>query len=333
ADAKLSRTSGRHSLKFGVSGWYARQVTETSYRAMGIFTFDGTFTGNAMADYMIGRPNALLISCMYYASFWGSNYAAFAQDDFKVNRRLTLNYGVRYQLHVPYTMDRNYAANIIPGRQSTVIPSAPPGMVYVGDAGIPNSIYAANKKNFEPRFGFAWDVTGTGRTSVRGGFGRVTSGPAGVMQQHEFENPPFQRVVSLSPPASFSNPYGGGADPLVGWALNDAYLKNPTWAYPFQASRTSPDFSDQSTMQFNLNVQRQVRSDVFIQAGYVGKVAHHLAVQNEWNPAVYGPGATASNTQQLRRKRELPLAANRRAETILAQLHDATGLHMVQVHR
>jgi hypothetical protein len=299
-ELKLSRTTGRHTLKFGGSTWYGRQVTATSYRAMGIFTFDGTFSGTAMADYMLGRPGQLLISCMYYTAYHGRNSAGYAQDDFKVNRRLTLNLGVRYQLQLPYTMDRGYAANIIPGRQSTVIPSAPPGMVYVGDPGIPESIYPENKKNFEPRVGFAWDVFGTGKTSVRGGFGRVSVLPAAVMHQHQFENPPFQRVVSLSPPASFADPYGGGTDPLVGWVLNDAYLKNPTWAYPFQASRTETDFRSAYTMQMNLNVQRQIGSDVFIQAAYVGKVSHHLPVENESNAAVYGPGATSGNTQQRR---------------------------------
>ena len=296
AEVKLSRTTGRHTLKFGWSGWYARQVTQTSYRAMGIFTFDGSFTSYAMADYMLGTPSQLLISCLYYQGYSGANYSAFAQDDFTVNRRLTVNYGVRYQLHMPFAINNGQMANVIPGRQSTVIPSAPPGMVYVGDAGIPNSIYNANKKNFEPRFGFAWDVFGNGKTSVRGGFGMITRGPAGTMQLHEFENPPFQRVVSLSPPASFSNPYGGAPDPFP-WTLD---LKNPIFAFPTQVSRTSTDFGDQYTEQFNLNLQRQVGSDVFLQMGYVGKVGHKLAVETEWNPAVYGPGATASNTQQRR---------------------------------
>ncbi len=299
-EVKISRTTGRHTLKFGVSQWRGSQVTATSYRAMGIFTFDGSFTSNAMADYMLGRPSQLLISCMYYNAYHGRNTAAYAQDDFKVNRRLTLNYGVRYQLQLPFTMNRNYVANIVPGMQSTVIPSAPPGLLYVGDPGVIDSVYPENKKDFEPRVGFAWDVTGSGKTSVRGGFGLVSVLPAAVMEQHEFENPPFQRVVSLSPPASFSDPYGGGTDPLVGWSLNAAYLKNPTWAFPFQASRTSPDFRNAYTTQFNLNVQHQIGSDVFLQAAYVGKLSHHLAVENEWNPAVYGPGATASNTQQRR---------------------------------
>ena len=297
AEEKLSWMRGRHSLKFGWAGIYHRQLTGPGvFQSCGNFTFDGSFTDFSLADYMIGKPNTLQISNVYYAALQGSEYAAYVQDDFTVSRRLTLNFGVRYQLHVPWTNKFGYAANIIPGRQSIYIPKAPPGILYYGDPGIPAGLYNTNKKNFEPRFGFAWDVFGTGRTAVRAGYGLLTRGQAGILVQHGFEHAPFQRTLMLSPPASFSDPHGGGPDPFP--YLVD--IKNPIFAYPMQAFMVDLNFKDAYTQQFNLNVQQQIGSDVFIQVGYVGKVAHRLPQMVEVNAAVYGPGATAANTQQRR---------------------------------
>jgi len=297
AEAKLSWMHGRHGLKFGWAGFYDRQLTESEFRTNGQFTFDGTFTGFPMADYMIGKASSLLISNPYYTALQGSEYAAYAQDDFTVSRRLTFNYGVRYELHVPWTNKFGYASNVVPGRQSTYIPTAPPGMLYYGDPGVPAGLYTADKRRFEPRFGVAWDVFGTGKTAIRAGYGFLTRGQAGIMVQHGYEMPPFQRVVSLSPPASFSNPYGGGADPFPYLVT----IKNPVFAYPLQAFMVDPSFTESYTQQFNINLQQQMGSDVFIQIGYVGKVAHKLPLAVEWNAAVYGPGATIANAQQRRR--------------------------------
>lgn len=296
AGESLSWMRGRHSLKFGWAGMQGRQVDRTPFRTNGNFNFDGSFTGFSMADYMIGRPNTFLIANQYYTRVRGSEYAAYVQDDFTISRRLALNLGVRYQLLLPWTNAYGYASTVIPGRQSTYIPAAPPGMMYYGDPGIPAGLYKANKKNFEPRIGFAWDVFGTGRTAVRGGYGLLTRAQPGIMVQLGYEMPPFQRVLSLSPPASFSDPYGGGPDPFP-YVVN---IKNPTFAYPIQAFTVDPSFTHPYIQQFNLNVQQQIGSDVFIQMGYLGRVAHRLRQTVEWNAAVYGPGATAANVQQRR---------------------------------
>ncbi len=283
---KFSWIHGRHALKFGFSDIYDRQLTESEFRTNGQFTFDGSFTGNAEADFMLGKATSLLISDPYYTALRGSDYAAYAQDNFTVSRRLSLDYGVRYQLHVPWTNQFGYAATVIPGRQSTYEPTAPPGLVYYGDPGIPAGLYKANKKDFEPRVGLAWDVFGNGRTAVRAGFGWFTRGQAGIMVQHGYEMPPFERVISLSPPYSFSNPWGGGPDPFP-YVMT---LKNPVYQYPLQAFQVDPNFGDAYTEQYNLNVQQQLGNDTFVQIGYVGKEAHKLSVATESNPAVWGTG-------------------------------------------
>jgi hypothetical protein len=293
---KFSWMRGRHALKFGFSGVYTRQLTQSNFRVNGQFAFDGSFTGNAEADFMLGKATSLLISDPYYTCLRGSDYAGYVQDNFTVSRHVTLDIGVRYQLHVPWTNWRGYAATVIPGQQSTIQPTAPPGLVYYGDPAIPAGLYNINKKDFEPRVGLAWDVFGTGRTAIRAGYGFYTRGQAGIMVQHGYEMPPFERVISLSPPSSFSDPWGGGPDPFP-YVMN---LKNPVYLYPLQAFQVDPNFGDAYTEQFNLNVQQQIGSDVVIQAGYVGKQLHKLSQATESNAAVWGPGATIANTQQRR---------------------------------
>jgi hypothetical protein len=108
--------------------------------------------------------------------------------------------------------------------------------------------------------------------------------------------PPFQRVVQLTPPASFSYPYGNASDPFP-YLVN---VQNPNFAYPIQAFSIDPTFRDANIQQFNLNFQRQIGADLIVQAGYVGRLAHHLPIVSEVNAAVYGPGATSLNIQQRR---------------------------------
>jgi Carboxypeptidase regulatory-like domain len=293
---KVSWMRGRHSLKFGFSDIYDRQLTQSNFRTNGGFTFDGSFTGNSEADFMLGQSTSLLISDPYYTNLVGSDYAAYAQDTITVSRRLTLDFGVRYQLHVPWSNWRGYTATVIPGDQSTYEPTAPPGLMYYGDPGIPKGLYKENKKDFEPRIGIAWDVFGTGRTAVRAGFGLYTRGQAGIMVQHGYEMPPFERVISLSGDISFSNPWNGGPDPFP-YQMN---IKNPAYQYPLQAFNVDPNFEDAYTQQYNVNVQQQIGSDIFVQVAYVGKEEHHLSQAVETNAALFGPGATVANEQQRR---------------------------------
>ncbi len=295
-DNKLSWIRGRHALKFGFFALEDRQQTVTQYQSSGTINFDGTFTGNAMADYLLGRPVSFTLQSQYNAGLRGKSYAAFAQDDFKVSRQLTLNLGLRYELNVPWVNEYNFAAVIRPGQRSTVVNNAPSALVAVGDPGLERGVYPATKTNFEPRVGFAYDVFGNGRTALRGGYGIMARGQAGIAIQHAYEMPPFQRVVLLTPPASLSYPYGNAPDPFP-YSVNTA---NPSFAYPIQAFSIDNTFRDANIQQFNFNVQHQVGADLFVQVGYVGRLAHHLPIVSEINPAVYGPGATAANIQSRR---------------------------------
>ncbi len=96
---------------------------------------------------------------------------AFFQDEWHVSRRFTLTLGLRYEYSQPKLDTQGRSFSIIPGQQSTVFSDAPVGMVFPGDKGAPVGTNFPDKNNWGPRFGFAWDPKGDGKTSIRGGFG------------------------------------------------------------------------------------------------------------------------------------------------------------------
>ena len=97
--------------------------------------------------------------------------AGYAQDEFRLTPRLTLNYGLRYEVNTPYTEIRNRLNAWAPGEQSTLRPDAPRGILFPGDRGVPDGIAAVDYKEFMPRIGLAWDPTGDGRTTIRASYG------------------------------------------------------------------------------------------------------------------------------------------------------------------
>ncbi|MBC7928928.1 MAG: TonB-dependent receptor, partial [Bryobacteraceae bacterium] len=152
----------RHSLKFGAN-YRQLQMNATYVIAPNAFyVYAGTFpTSDAVANFLLGKP------VTFYQGIgdfhrglrnWGT--AAFAQDEWRVNDRLTLNFGLRWEIINPNTEVRNRLTAFVPGRQSQVYPNAPPGILVPGDPGIPNGIAPTEYKALMPRVGFAFDPSG-----------------------------------------------------------------------------------------------------------------------------------------------------------------------------
>ena len=284
-----------------------RQNTRSNFGANGVYTYDNNATnggqsgaqyGNSFASFLIGKPASFAMRSAYDTALLGSNYSPWAQDDFKVSRRLTLNLGMRWELDKPWTNRFGWSANYIAGRQSALVPNAPAGLVYYGDKGVPKGLYPFRLDHFSPRAGFAYDVFGDGKTAIRGGYALLSRGTSGITIQHAYENPPFQRVLTINAPASPENPYAGvfTSDPFP----YKPAATGAVFAYPTAVFSVDPRFTDGYTQQFNLNIQRQVGADIVIQAGYVGKLGRHLPLAHEADAPVFGPGSTAANEQQRR---------------------------------
>lgn len=302
-DDKLSWIRGRHAIKFGAEIMRIRHLSRGQFQSSGQFSFDGSFTGNAMADYLIGRPNNLFMQSPLEDASRTGNYHFFVQDDFKLNRKLTLNIGLRYELNTPYVQVHDWTSTIRPYvgcttdcAHSVKFPTAPPGLVYPGDPGVPRGLIPTDKNNFAPRVGFAWDPTGKGRTAVRGAYAVFYDYTGAIISATVNQTLPYVLPISLPSPPSFSNPWQGRTDPFP-YKTDPA---NPVFVYPTQAYSVSNDFRDGYIQQFNLNLQHQFGQDWVVQAGYYGRLGRKLSSNHEGNPALYGPGATAANVQARR---------------------------------
>src|SRR4029077_1714423 len=128
-------------------------------------------TKNALADFLIGIPSAVTQDAPVtgYTTRWYTEL--FAQEDFRLRPGLTLKMGLRWDVQTAPTDPQNRVVNYVPGQKSTVIPTAPIGALFFGDPGVERGGIPTSFTHFSPRIGFAWDVRGDGKTSIRGAFG------------------------------------------------------------------------------------------------------------------------------------------------------------------
>ena len=162
----MSVVRGSHSLQFGAEVYKNRENYFQNWFTGGNLTFRGTASGNAVADYLLGRYDSYRQLTPIINRMRQNLFAVFAQDDWRIHRRLTLNLGFRWDPAGAWDQEDKSLSTFKPGVQSTLFPNAPVGLLYPGDNGLPSSIVGNRYSNFAPRAGFAWDVFGTGRTSA-----------------------------------------------------------------------------------------------------------------------------------------------------------------------
>lgn len=280
--ASLSWIHGRHDVKFGRGYQHLHINVLLGIATNGFFVFAlFPVVPNAFASFLFGQPVFFLQGRGDFSrGINGQSLNAYAQDTFKVSPRLTLNYGLRYQLPFPYTEIKNRQTLWIPGRQSTVLPKAPAGLLYPGDRGVPAGLIPTFKKGFAPRIGIAWDPTDSAKWLVTSAYGifyePYYTGQGGPLQP-PISAPPYLQTDQISLP-NFSDPYNGNppapgafATPLTNLTLA-SYLALP---YP---------------QDWDINLQRSIGADMLLEVGYVGTKGTKLPRFVEGNPAVYIPG-------------------------------------------
>ena len=289
----LSWVRGRHELKFG-GGYQHLQINVLQGIATnGFFVFvPFPVVPNAFASFLFGQPVFFLQGRGDFSrGIRGNSLNGYAQDTYRVSNRLTFNFGLRYDLPFPYTEIKNRQTLFIPGRQSTVVPDAPTGLLYPGDAGVPAGLIPTFKKGFAPRIGFAWDPTDSSKWLVTSAYGifyePYYTGQGGPLQS-PISAPPYLQTEQVSTP-NFTDPYNG--NPPV-----NGQFATPLTNLTLDAKLPLPYAQD-----WDLNVQRSFGANLLFQIGYVGTKGTKLPRFIEGNPAIYMPGvSTPGNADQRR---------------------------------
>ncbi|HEY4009994.1 MAG TPA: TonB-dependent receptor [Acidobacteriaceae bacterium] len=306
---EVAKQLGRHTLNMGFS--YERTLTNAvdySYTP-GDNTFNGSRTesasgsgGNVVADFYYGLDSAFFQDNGRKFYLRQNRPAAFIQDDWKLSRKLTINAGLRYDPWLPPIDENDTLTGFIPGQQSKVAPGAPAGLLFVGDAGIPNTIYHNNLKDFAPRLGFAYNVDGRGYTVVRGAYGIFYGFPEGLLYQRTDATQPVDLYYSLnSPAAPWENIYEGvpGGNPFPRGHVDPSDFANYTFILPVSGGVLNPKAKVAYSQDYNLTVEQRLPGNYALSVAYVGNHVLHVMSSRQFNPAVCAPGVicpTINNT-------------------------------------
>ena len=312
----FSKVLGNHTMKFGAE-FHADQINATP-----IAQFNGSFvfapdneTGVDFADFLIGVPAQYNQSQLnpFYAR---NKYVGFfAQDSWHVLQNLTLNYGLRWDRIAPWSEKYNQISTFVPGAQSVVFPGAPPGILYPGDPGVPNTLAPIDALDFSPRVGIAWAphaedgtllskiVGAPGTTSVRASFGTFYTAIDALAISVLAANAPYGTTYTSPEPPLFATPFVGAAD-----GANNGQPFPYTFA-PLNSSRSHPDPNinwpsyepisgipgynihnhTPYTEEWSLSIERQAGPKTVFDATYIGSATHRqrvLAAENPGNPAL-----------------------------------------------
>jgi hypothetical protein len=303
---------GRHQVSFGGSFIYSKIETANNRPTNGAFTFNGTNLGLGMADFMTGKMSGFVQGNMVL-DYDSHRYSGlYVQDDWKPRSNLTINYGVRWEPFNPIQNTYGWVNHFSQewfdqGRRSTVYPQAPAGLMFPGDAGYPDGAgtHAARYSQFAPRVGVIWSPLKDNSMSVRGAWGIFYDTPHLFYNTRFANNPPWGAQISLT------NPAGGFENPYLTYVAADGKVGNPFPAYrtqwatlPFPTAGvyvSAPlDLQNTQIQQWNVSVQKGF-GDLLFAASYLGNKSSHLWRATELNYAIYGPGATTTNTQARRK--------------------------------
>jgi hypothetical protein len=295
---------GKHSLKFGFESNHEVNHEVNLPTVSGSFGFStqstglpgNAATGNAMASMLIGDPisfaesqTPVLNRVMWYLG-------AFAQDDWTVSSRLTLNLGLRWETDTPMSDSHNIFNGFDPNAINPV--SGTPGVVkFMGLNGYRTTAYNGDHNNFGPRFGYAWKPFRSERTVFRGGFGIFYAHPfdAGVPNQATLG---FGTNISITSPdngLTFPFTLSQGPGTYTTTPLNDSFGavpvgKTPTTAVTYFDVGRRTGYSE----QFNFSIQHQLSGSMVIEASFIGNEGRKLPNAtiniNQIAPSVLGPG-------------------------------------------
>jgi hypothetical protein len=299
----LSWTHGRHFMKFGFDAVRDRfNGNNIGANVYGQYDFTGIYTGTGYADFLLGIPQTSTLAIPNpNRHLRGTTWGMYAQDQFKVSSKLSVNYGVRWELEQPYTDVKgalytwNPATNglvVLDNGLSLVNPLFPKNIpiTTASQAGYPSNLVKFNKHQFEPRVGFAFKPFSGDRMVIRGGYGMYSNLIYATLARSHLSGGPFSGSVT------YNNAIVNGA-PL--FSFPSPFLTSGTTSVQ-NVNAVNPNLKTPYTQQWNFTVERQIAS-VGLRASYVGSRTVNLVYRRNLNlpaPSTI-PFTTARRPDQL----------------------------------
>ena len=311
----LTWTKGRHTMKYGgdfrhMTGYYSDVFANDQlgvYKYTGGVTsavqpgFTNPYIGNPYAAFLLGVPDQTQLATVIQpnTSAYANAYAFFAQDDWKVGSRLTINYGLRWEYHPMFLDHLVNVTNFLPNYTSIVngtlvkgaviIPNqsafkilnqgfaesiAPTPILTAAQAGLPEGMRYAQKTDFAPRVGFAWRPFANGKTVIRGGYGRFIEGPLGSIISAQWG-------VHTSNYGAYNQTITNGVPALTFPYPFPSNLAQPGQQTFYQTQ--DPHYKDPFVQQWNLTVERNLGAGIGLRLSYDGSHGSELGVQGMQN--------------------------------------------------
>jgi hypothetical protein len=296
----VTMTKGKHTLVFGGELALDKGMFAGNLDNFGVFAFQNsapTTTGNALSDFVTGQVSTMEQDTPYHTLTSAWHTAVFVQDNFRVTPRFTANLGLRWDVDTPPVESSNYTAAFVPGQQSTVVPSAPQGMLFPGDKGVTRGIVATRWHHVSPRIGFAWDPYGDGKTAVRAGAGVFYGATSGNEWNQPGNAQPYAIRQTFNSIASLTHPYDNPASFPNGNPF--PYIYNPSsprFLKPATIESIDPQVQWPYIYQFNFAIQRQLPGQISLTTAYVGTLSRDVPTMIDDNYAPYTAGASTSQT-------------------------------------
>jgi hypothetical protein len=304
----FTKTFGKHVVSVGMNLQHQYAAEGTQFPTTPILSFNGQYTGNGLADWLLGYLQSYEQGAGEIAVVRGWQPGFYGQDQFRIRPNLTITAGLRWDPNTTPAVAGGRGAAFVPGQQSTLFPNSPLGLVFPGDKGIGQGLMPNTyKAYFEPRLGVAWQPEFLPNTSIRAAFGSFTAPLMYSMYNHTADISPFSPTFTL---------LGGTGTPL---SLNDPWSQNtgtnfvspfPPFAPfkpPSDAAFATPfnipavfaqNFKLGVTESWNLSIEHQFGRNLVVRGAYVGSESYHQADVIDQNPGICGTVLTTPTGQQ-----------------------------------
>ncbi len=309
----LSWFRGSHNLTFGAMYKRIQFNPNVSATKRGQFNFTGAYTGDAFGDFLLGLPfNARGGAGSTQIYLRGNEWHAFVQDDWKASKRLTLNFGLRYEYASPFSEKYNRWSTLDVELGQVVVASDEDGRTYPQElwipgivgrlsplpivtseaAGLDRSLAIKDLNNFAPRFGFALDLFGNQKTVMRGGYGIFYNAASYNSLTLQSLAAPFFSSINANNSATAPAP--------ITTILSNPMLGTPGWA-SYNINFRTPYFQ-----QWNFGLQRLLARGLLVEAQYLGSKGTKLYTNIFYNV----PDPSPTNTPSISARSRFPNLGN-----------------------